>query len=120
MSRAMIAEAVLRNVLYFFGETKECRKGIDIASRDFLLAVCFHKEGFTGDTFSLRRIAQLTGINRKTVTHYAKNQVPLKKVRFQVFKKIKASNYWPNKQVCRIFFSIFMLCWHVRPYTDIF
>ena len=46
MSRATIAEAVLKNVLYFFDNTKQKREGAVKSCRQFLLAVCFHKQGF--------------------------------------------------------------------------
>ena len=45
MARESFAEAILKNVLSFSETTKKGKKGIAISSRDFLLAICFHKEG---------------------------------------------------------------------------
>ena len=57
MSRAVIAEAVLKNILYFF----------DIMQK-LLFSVCFHKHSFPQGSYSLRKISELTKIDRRVMS----------------------------------------------------
>ena len=84
MSRASIAEAVLKNVLYFFDNTKHKREGAVISCRQFLLAVCFHKHGFPKNTFGARKLAEVTKINRKTLATHFNSKELLKEVRCNI------------------------------------
>ena len=70
MSRATIAEAVLKNVLYYFDNTKHKREGAVISCRQFLLAVCFHKQGFSKNAFGARKFAEITKINQRSPSNY--------------------------------------------------
>ena len=53
MSRAAFAEAVLKNILYYFDKTKDSRVGDVIASRNFIMSVAAHPHGFVKMGFSL-------------------------------------------------------------------
>jgi hypothetical protein len=99
MSRAVIAEAVLKNVLFFFNHTKHKREGAVISCREFLLAVCFHKHGFPNNTYSARKLGDLTKINRKTLTKHINSKQLLKDVRYKPFVKVSPSNYWGKRAV---------------------
>jgi len=105
MSRATIAEAVLKNVLYYFDNTKHKREGAVISCRQFLLAVCFHKQGFSKNTFGARKLAEITKINRKTSTHF-NSKALLKDIRYKPFVKGSPSNYWGKRAVSICFANI--------------
>ena len=64
MSRAVLAEAVLSNVLYYIEHTKYIRQGSAIACRNFLLSVCFHKQCFPKKNYT-----QLENLQAYTGTH---------------------------------------------------
>ena len=87
MSRAQIAEALLRNVLFFFDSTKHIKQGAVISCRQFLLAVCFHKHGFPKHTYSARKLAEVTQINRKTLATHLNSKQLLRDVRYKPFAK---------------------------------
>ena len=99
MSRAVIAEAVLKNVLFFFYHTKHKREGAVISCREFLLAVCFHKHGFPKNTYSARKLGDLTKIHRKTLAKHINSKKLLKDVRYKPFMKLSPSNYWGKRAV---------------------
>ena len=99
MSRATIAEAVLKNVLYYFDNTKHKREGAVISCRQFLLAVCFHKQGFSKNAFGARKLAEITKINRKTLATHIYSKELLKEVRYKPFVKGSPSNYWGKRAV---------------------
>ena len=63
MSRAVLAEAVCSNILYYIHHTKHIGQGSAIACRNFLVSVCFQKQTFPKEAHSARNISQLT--NRK-------------------------------------------------------
>ena len=92
-SRAVIAEAVLKNVLYYFDHTKHKRKGAVICCRNFLLAVCFHKHGLPQNTCSARKLGDLTKIHRKTLANQMNNKELLRDIRYKAFVKGSPSNY---------------------------
>ena len=111
MYQAVVAEAVLSNVLHFIEHTKHIRQGSAIACRNFLLSVCFHKQSFPKEAHSARKISELTTIHRKTLrTHLASKQ-SLRTIRYKPFAKGSASNYW-GKHTVRFHLFVFML----RPY----
>ena len=102
MSRAQIAEALLKNVLYFFDNTKHLKQGAVISCRQFLLAVCFHKHGFPKHTYSARKLADVTKINRKTLATHINSKQLLRDVRYKPFVKGSPSNYWGKRAVSRV------------------
>ena len=104
MSQTFIAEAVLKNVLYFFDNKKHKKQGAVISCRQFLLAVCFHKQGFPKNTFGARKLAEITKINRKTLATHFNSKELLKQIRYKSFVKGSPSNYWA-KRVVRICFA---------------
>ena len=114
MARAILAEAVLSNVLHYIHNTKHIRHGNAISCRNFLLSVCFHKQSFPQEGHSARNISELTSINRKTLAIHVKSQQLLRNIRYKSFGKRSASYYWGKRAVCTYFFL--MLCsYHVFP-----
>ena len=103
MSRAQIAEALLRNVLFFLDSTKNLKQGAVISCRQFLLAVCFHKHGFPKHTYSARKLAEVTQINRKTLATHLNSKQLLRDVRYKPFAKGSPSNYWGKRAVSKVF-----------------
>ena len=93
MSRAVIAEAVLKNILHYFDTTKSQRKGSVISCRNFLLGICFHKHSFPHGTYSLRKLSELTKIDRRVLTSHMKSKEALKNIRYRPFAKGSPSNY---------------------------
>ena len=104
MSRAVIAEAVLKNILHYFHNTKSQRKGSVISCRNFLLGVCFHKHSFPQGSYSLRKISELTKIDRRVMSTHMKSKEVLKNIRYKAFAKTSPSNYWGKRAV-----SMFLL-----------
>ena len=114
MSRAVLAEAVLSNVLYYIHNTKHIRHGNAISCRNFLMSVCFHKQSFPQEAHSARNISEQTSINRKTLAIHVKSQQLLRNIRYKPFAKGSASNYWGKRAVCTYLFVL--LCpYHVFP-----
>ena len=103
MSQAQIAEALLRNVLFFFNSTKHIKQGAVISCRQFLLAVFFHKHGFPNHTYSARKLAEVTQINRKTLATHLNSKKLLRDVRYKPFAKGSPSNYWGKRAVSKVF-----------------
>ena len=93
MSRAVIAEAVLKNIFYFFDNTKSLRKGSVISCRNFLLAVCFHKHSFPQGSY----IVRLTNMKSKEL---------LKHICYKPFAQACPSNYWGKRTVSILLFSV--------------
>ena len=119
MARAILAEAVLSNVLHYIHNTKHIRHGNAISCRNFLLSVCFHKQSFPQEGHSARNISELTSINRKTLAIHVKSQQLLRNIRYKSFAKRSASNYWGKRAVCKYFFV--MLCsYHMFPKNNDF
>ena len=61
-------------------------------SRDFLLLVHFHKEGFSNNRVSLRSLTQVSGINRNTTKTCATHYIPRKQICFKTFQITISSN----------------------------
>ena len=99
MSRAVLAKAVLKNVLHYFDNTKSLRKGSVISCRNFLLRVCFHKQSFSQGTYSLRNISELTKIDRRVMSTHMKSKEVLKNIRYKAFATTSPSNYWGKRAV---------------------
>jgi len=112
MSRATIAEAVLKNVLYYFDNTKHKREGAVISCRQFLLAVCFHKQGFSKNTFGARKLAEITKIDRRTLGTQFNSKALLKDIRYKPFVKGSPSNYWGKRAVSICFANIIQVHLH--------
>ena len=110
MSRAVVAEAVLSNVLHYINETKHIRQGSAIACRNFLLSICFHNHSIPLELQSARKIAQLTNIHRRTLAACGISKQCLRNIRYKPFAKGTASNYWGKRAVslCVFFFVIFV------------
>ena len=110
MSRAVVAEAVLSNVLHYINETKHIRQGSAIACRNFLLSICFHKHSIPLELQSARKIAQVTNIHRRTLAASVNAKQCLRNIRYKPFAKGTASNYWGKRAVslCVFFFVIFV------------
>ena len=87
MSQAVLAEAVLSNVLYYIEHTKHIRQGSAIACRIFLLSVCFHKQSFSKEAHTAIKISELTSIHRKTLTSHVSSKQPLRNIRYKPFAK---------------------------------
>ena len=113
MSRAVIAEAVLKNILHYFDNTKSQRKGSVISCRNFLLGICFHKHSFPHGTYSLRKLSELTKIDRRVLTSHMKSKEMLKNIRYKPFAKSSPSNYWGKRAVS-------ILLWTLCPARTIF
>ena len=94
MSRAVIAEAVLKNILHYFDNTKSQRKGSVISCRNFLLGICFHKHSFPQGSYSLTKISALTKIDRRVISTHMKSKEILKNICYKPFAKSFPSNYW--------------------------
>ena len=99
MSRAVVAEAVLSNVLYYIEHTKYLRQGSAIACRIFLQSVCFHKQCFPKEAHTSRKNSELTSIHRKTITSHVTSKHSLRNIRYKPFAKGSASNYWGKHAV---------------------
>ena len=100
MSRAVIAEAVLKNILHYFDNTNHKEKGVLYhAHRNFLLGICFHKHSFPHSTYSLRKLSELTKIDRRVLTSHMKSKEMLKNIRYKPFAKSSQSNYWGKRTV---------------------
>ena len=99
MSRAVIAEAVLKNILHYFDNTKSQRQGTVISCRKFLLGICFHKHSFPHGTYSLRKLSEVTKIDRRVLTSHMKSKEVLKNIRYKPFAKSSPSNYWGKRAV---------------------
>ena len=110
MSRAVLAEAVLSNVLYYIEHTKYIRQGSAIACRNFLLSVCFHKQCFPKEVHTARKLSELTSIHRETLTSHVSSKQPLRNVRYKPFAKGSASNYWGNRVVCMFLCCCTLVC----------
>ena len=116
MSRAVLAEAVLSNVLYYIQHTKYIRQGSAIACRNFLLSVCFHKQCFPKELHTARKLSELTSIHRKTLNTHVSSKQPLRNVRYKPFAKGSASNYWGNRVVC-MFVCCCTMVWYFYHWT---
>ena len=110
MSRAVVAEAVLSNVLYYIEHTKYIRQGSAIACRNFLLSVCFHKQCFPKEVHTARKLSELTSIHRKTLTSHVSSKQPLRNVRYKPFAQGSASNYWGKRAVCMFLCCSTLVC----------
>ena len=117
MSRAVVAEAVLSNVLHYINETKHIRQGSAIACRNFLLSICFHKHSIPLELQSARKIAQLTNIHRRTLAASVNSKQCLRNIRYKPFAKGTASNYWGKRAVslCVFFFNFRMSFFYTAP-----
>ena len=91
--------------LIIFDNTKTLRKGSVISCRNFLLAVCFHKHSFPLGSYSLRKLSELTKIDRRVLSTHMKSKELLKHICYKPFSKTSPSNYWGKREV-----SIFLLC----------
>ena len=109
MSRAVVAEAVLSNVLHYINHTKHIRQGSAIACRNFLLSVCFHKHSFPKEVHSARKLGESTNIHQRTLISHVNGKQCLRNIRYKPFAKGSASNYWGKRAVC-----VFVFFWHVR------
>ena len=96
MARAILAEAVLSNVLHYIHNTKHIRHGNAISCRNFLMSVCFHKHSFPEEAHSARTISEQTSINRKTLAIHVKSQQLLRNIKYKPFAKGSVSHYWGN------------------------
>ena len=105
MSQAVVAEAVLSNVLHYINHTKHIRQGSAIACRNFLLSVCFHKHSFPKEVHSARKLGEITNIHQRTLTSHVNGKQCLRNIRYKPFAKGSASNYWGKHAVC-----VFVFC----------
>ena len=116
MSRAVVAEAVLSNVLHYINETKHIRQGSAIACRNFLLSICFHKHSFPQELQSARKIAEATNIHRRTLAASVNSKQCLRNIRYKPFAKGTASNYW-GKRAVSVCVCVFLRFSYVIFYT---
>ena len=100
MSRAVLAEAVLSNILHYIHHTKHIRQGSAIACRNFLMSVCFHKHKFPQEAHSSRKISDITKIHRNTLLSHMKSKQCLTDICYKPFAKGSASNCWGKRAVC--------------------
>jgi len=109
MNKAICANAVLDNILHFFKCNNNAKKGLDIATRDLILSIAFHKHAFQQTEFSVWKVSQETGIHKDALKPCLTNETPLRDVRYKQYKKEKQSNSWGKRVVCSCLQYFFFL-----------
>ena len=63
-----------------------------------IVVVCFHKQSFPHGSYSLRKISELTKIDRRVISTHMKSKEVLKNIRYKAFEfaKTSLSNYCGN------------------------
>ena len=64
-----------------------------------LLGICFHKHSFPHGTYSLRKLSEVTKIDRRVLTSHMNSKEALKNIRYKRFAKSSPSNYWGKRAV---------------------
>ena len=105
MSRAVVAEAVLSNVLDYINHTKHIRQGSAIACRNFLLSVCFYKHSFPKEVHHAKKLGEITNIHQRMLSSHVNGKQCLQNIKYKPFAKGSASNYWGKRVVC-----VFVFC----------
>ena len=113
MTKAICTNAVLDNILHFLKCNNYAKKSLNIATRELILSVAFHKHPFQQTEFSVRKLSQLPGIHKDALKCCISNETSLKDVRFKQYKKETQSNSWEKEwyvNVCSTSYSYFCNC----------